>query len=139
MSTIEHYLKNISLLGGSTTTPSSKKKNNIIELILIGLGVIIVILILIKLFLSSDNHSAYASSQATNKELICKSGQGDKDNIIRSTIDNTFEKCENECRSDKNCKAFDYTQEKKENSCRLFNNMDYESDPGENNRLHCSI
>ena len=143
MANIEYYLKNISLLGGSTNkkTPTSKKE--IIEIILIGVGIVIVILLILKLFTHSDTHSSYSSTQiqssSSNKELICKSGQGDKNDIIRTTSDNTLDKCEDECRDDKNCKAFDYTQKKMATSCRLFSNMDFESNVGEDNRVHCTI
>ena len=141
MSNIEYCLKNISLLGGSSSNQTSKKKDSI-ELVLIGLGIIIILFIIIKLFFNSDTHTSHSSSQVqsfNSKELICKSGQGDSSNIIRTTSDNILENCENECRDEKECKSFDYTQDKEDTACRLFSNTDYESNPGVNNRLHCTI
>ena len=67
----------------------------------------------------------------------CTTGQGESGKSIDSRIICTRTKCEEECRRNDQCKAYDFTTKCKFDSCRLYGENTPTTDNGIDQRIYC--
>ena len=75
-------------------------------------------------------------------DLRCNSGQGENNKSIHNLGPISLEMCGQECLEFDGCIGIDYTDNTDaiaENQCRMYNDNTPRSNPGENDRIYCTV
>ena len=73
-------------------------------------------------------------------ERTCTPGQGEHGESIHSAKANSLDECLSKCKKYDGCVAIDFTVSKRSNrdSCRFYGNNNARSNPGIDDRMHCT-